>query len=264
MNIAILAGAGKLPAIAAEQAREEGHSVKIYYAQEEIISANNKDSEVFSILRFGELLPKLLAAKTEKVILLGKVRKEHLFKGNPADSLTSTALSSLDKKNDDSFFHLIQNELSRLGIEIIEQTRFLKSLLLPPGVYSQRKPTDLELRDISHGMQYARGLGAMDIGQSVVVSDGAVMAVEAIEGTDECIKRAGKYAHGKQLVFCKAEKKGQDLRFDIPAVGLDTLSVMKESLCSIVAIEAEKTFVITPREFIDRCDELNMTFVAVK
>ncbi|RME90963.1 MAG: LpxI family protein, partial [Candidatus Hydrogenedentota bacterium] len=179
------------------------------------------------------------------------------------DPVSREFLQNLRDRKDDTILSQFTKELANRGIEVISQKLLLQSLLLPPGVYSKKQPDEKTQEDIDFGMDHAKKIGEWDIGQTVVVKDKSVLAVEAIEGTDECILRGGKLARKKGAVVCKAEKKHQDDRFDIPTVGLDTLKVMKRSGANVLAIEANKTFVVTPEEFVAQVNRLGFIFVAV-
>lgn len=172
-------------------------------------------------------------------------------------------LKSIKDWNDKSIFNLVYQEFKKTGIEILDQKSFLKSLLCAPGIYSKRKPAKSELDNIEFGMNYAKKIAALDIGQTVVVANKTILSVEAIEGTDEAIKRGGAFARNKAGVVCKAMYKNQDTRFDVPAVGLQTLESMRASGCNVLAIEAKNTFVIDREKFIKKINDYKMVFAAV-
>ena len=154
------------------------------------------------------------------------------------------------------------DELEGSGLKVMDQTKYLKPLMPPPQIFTHAMPSEEQMDDIAFGFKTAKLIGQMDMGQTVVVKDKAVMAVEAIEGTDACIRRGGKLA-GKGAVVVKVAKPNQDPRFDVPAVGLDTLNAMIETKCKVLAIEAEKTLFVDRFDVMDKADEHDIVIVSV-
>ena len=264
-KLGILAGSGILPALAAREALKQGWPVTIYAVAEENFQSDPDLApyiQPVTITRFGSFLKRLKREGITNLILLGKIRKEHLFRELRFDMKTVWLLSKMLNKNDDTIFYTVENEMKKIGVTLLPQAQFLEPLLLNEGIYSKKKPSKAILKDIEFGMFYARSIGALDIGQTVVVKDGSVLAVEAIEGTDKCIMRGGELSRKKGAIVCKAEKLKQDIRFDIPTVGVETLEVMKKSGCSVLAIEAGKTFVVTPKEVFDYVNRNHMILVS--
>lgn len=268
-RLGILAGAGELPLISARNAREAGLDIRIYLLSEEIARSADysefKDSwMVAHILRFGALLKTLKADGITHLLLLGKVSKEHIFSDQKPDLKTMRLLAGMKMRNDDSFFFTALKEFTKNKITVLPQGTFLQDFFLKEGVYSRKKPRREDREDIHFGLYFAHKIGELDIGQTVVAGKKSILAVEAIEGTDECIRRGGKLSQGKGAVVCKAEKPGQDERFDMPTVGIDTLNTMKESGAHCLAIEEGKTFVVNPQEFIAHANKLGIIFVVSK
>ncbi len=266
-KLAIVAGTGILPLIAAKKARQQGVDFHIYPVAESV-SAQGHFTEftgqltVIQITKFGAFLKRLKHDKITQLVFLGKTSKEVLFQDFKFDLKAVKVLAKMVNKNDDNIFFAIEAELRRIGIEVIAQKLLLEDLLLPEKVYSLKKPRKQDRKDIEFGLYYSKKIGELDIGQTVVVRNESVLAVEAIEGTDECIKRGGSLARKKGAVVCKTEKVSQDERFDVPTIGVDTINTMYESGCHVLAIEAGCTFVVTPKEVIDRVNKLGMIFVA--
>ena len=196
-------------------------------------------------------------------MVIGKVHKKSLFKGFKFNLKTLLLLRKIKDWNDKSIFELVASEFKKINIEILEQDVFLKSLLCKPGIYSKKKPTKAQQSDINYGMDFARKIASLDIGQTVVVANKTLLAIEAIEGTDETIKRGCQYAYKSPAVVCKAIRKNQDTRFDVPTVGLDTLEAMRHGGCYILAIDANHTFVADQEKFFKKVNEYRMVFVSV-
>jgi len=171
-------------------------------------------------------------------------------------------LKKATKLNDDAVMLLVVDELKKVGAEVIDQTIFIKHLMVPNGILGNLKPTEEQLKDIEYGFEIAKQMGKIDIGQSVVVKDKMIMAVEAIEGTDKCIKRGCKLAK-KGAVIVKVAKPSQDKRFDIPTVGLKTLENIKRNRASVLAVEANETIMVDKNKVIEYANKNNIVVVAV-
>ncbi len=267
--LGILAGAGELPLICAREVLRRNIPVRIFLVAEEEIRqqlAYQKEfaniTEKVSLGKFGALLKTFQKHGITDLVLLGKVRKEHIFRGLRYDWKALSVMATMRTFNDDEFFRVMLREFQKIGITVIPQARYLQSLLLPEGNYTRKKPSKKDEEDIHYGLYYARKIGELDIGQTVIVRNKAVLAIEAIEGTDACIERAGQYSHGKGGIVCKAEKKFQDPRFDMPTVGISTLLSMYKARLHVLAIESNKTFVVNPPEFIQKANELSIIVAA--
>jgi DUF1009 family protein len=173
-------------------------------------------------------------------------------------------LASLATKNTDSLIGGVARLLENEGIQLMDSTSFLRPLLPEPGVLTRRKPSENEQADLDYGYKIARELGRLDLGQSVVVSDGACIALEAMEGTDAVMERAASLAGGRMLRVVKLAKPNQDLRFDVPVIGLATVRLMARLKVSALAIEARKTLMIDREDLIRKADEAEITIVAVE
>lgn len=269
-RLAIICGSGLLPAIAAREAIAQGWSIQLYVVSEEEFAQQDGIEDLLqycktvTLTQFGNILRTLKKDSITDLIMLGKIKKEVLFKNPRFDLKTLWLLSKLINRNDNTIFYGIKKELEKIKINILPQSEFLKKLLMKKKVYSKKKPSKKDWKDIEFGLYYAKKIGALDIGQTVIVKNRTVLAVEAIEGTDLCIQRGGKLSHGKGAVVCKSAKAKQDARFDMPTVGMQTLQSMKESGCNILAIEADEIFAITPKEIIDFADKNKMILVATE
>ena len=154
------------------------------------------------------------------------------------------------------------NELDKIGITVLDQTIFIKNLMAPKGVLGSVQPTQEDLNDVNYGFEIAKEMGKLDIGQSVVIKDRMIMAIEAIEGTDKCIKRGSKLAK-ENAVVVKVSKPQQDKRFDIPAFGLKTLKTMNKYKAKLIAVEAGETILVDQKKTIDYANKHNIIVMAI-
>jgi DUF1009 family protein len=269
-KVGIVAGAGLLPLMAASALESQNKEFKIYAVKESLFLTQpeadrfSSKTEIISIARFGSFLKSLQKNNITKLLLLGKVEKINLFKNFNFDFKTLIILKSLINKNDDSLFKAMLREFEKLKIEVLRQDAYLKELYLTEGISTKKKPSKPDLEDITYGLEYAKKMGGLDVGQTVIVRNKSILAVEAIEGTDECIKRGGQLSNGKGAIVCKVEKTKQDKRFDVPTVGLNTLETMHRYGCHVLALEAGKVFVVSPSDVIARANQLKIAIVSVK
>lgn len=266
MKTAVVAGYGVLPRIAAENLLRKGHSVLVV-ALDEAVSMGFSDIqgislEKISVTQVGKLIKLLKKYNIESVLFAGKVNKTLIFSNLKFDLLAVKVLAGLKNRKDDTLMDAICKLISDEGMQIMEQTLALDSLYLPKGVYSEKKPTPEQEKDIAFGYDTAKELGRLDIGQTVVVKNNAVMALEAIEGTDLAVERGCKLAK-EGAVVVKCAKPSQDLRFDIPTVGVDTLKILSDNKGKVLAIEADKTFVVDIDKCISFADDNNLVFLAI-
>ena len=198
----------------------------------------------------------------KQATFLGKVHKRVLLQLHKFDKRAIELLKAVQRLNDDQVMLLIVSEFEKLGITVLDQTIFIKNLMIPSGVLGKLKPTEAQMEDVNYGFWLAKEMGKVDVGQSVVIKDKMAMAVEAIEGTDMCIKRGAKLAK-KNAVVVKVAKPSQDKRFDIPAIGLRTLKTMKKYKASLIAVEANETIIVNQEKVIKFADENNIVIMAV-
>jgi DUF1009 family protein len=173
-------------------------------------------------------------------------------------------LASLATKNTDSLIGAVAKMLEGEGIHLMDSTSFLRPLLPEPGVLTERKPSAEEQKDLDYGYKIARELGRLDLGQSVVISDGACVALEAMEGTDAVIERAASLVNGRVLRVVKLAKPNQDLRFDVPVIGPATVQLMARLKVSALAIEARKTLMIDREDLIRAADSAGIAIIALE
>ena len=268
-NVGLLAGIGTLPGEFLKAARLQGYRV-ICIA---VIPGTNPElkekADVYyeiSAFKLNKIIKTLVKENVKEVTLLGKVTKEWLYKDHVMPDLRAIKLlNHLRKQNfkDDTITLAIVEELKKDGISVLDQTKYLKPLMPGPQVFTKKQPTKDQWEDIKFGFDAAKTIGAMDLGQTVVVKDRAVMAVEAIEGTDACIKRGGLLAR-EGAVVVKTAKPGQDSRFDVPAIGLTTLKSMLESKCTVLAIEAHRTLFAEKEKVLELAEREGIVILAVE
>ena len=268
-NVGLLAGIGTLPGEFLDAAHLQGYRV-ICIA---VIPGTDPDlkekADVYyeiNAFKLNKIIKALVKENVKEVTLLGKVTKEWLYKDHVMPDLRAIKLlNHLRKQNfkDDTITLAIVDELKKDGISVLDQTKYLKPLMPGPQVFTKKQPTKDQWEDIKFGFDAAKTIGAMDLGQTVVVKGRAVMAVEAIEGTDACIKRGGLLAR-EGAVVVKTAKPGQDSRFDVPAIGLTTLKSMLESKCIVLAIEAHRTLFAEKEKVLELAEREGIVILAVE
>lgn len=266
MRTGLIAGYGVLPKIAAENLVSKGHNLLVIALDEEVTESFSSvaGAEVIkiSVTQTGKIIKTLKKNNVDRVLFAGKVNKTLVFSSLKFDLTAVKLLASLKNRKDDTIMDAVCRLLNENGMEIIPQTEALDCLYLEKGIYSKKKPTLEQLEDIEFGLETARELGRLDIGQTVVVKDKAVMALEAIEGTDKAVIRGCQLAK-QGAVVVKCAKPSQDLRFDIPTVGVDTLKNISDNNGVVLAVEAGKTFVVDKEACIRFADEKKIIFMAV-
>jgi DUF1009 family protein len=198
-----------------------------------------------------------------QAVMAGQVKHNKIFSAIRPDWKLAKLLFSLPRKNTDALIGAVARVLEDEGIRLVDSTLFLKPLVPETGVLTRRKPDAREAADIAYGLGVARQISAMDIGQTVVISDRACVAVEAMEGTDETIARAARIAGGKPLVVVKVSKPGQDMRFDVPVIGLPTIEHMKNAQASALAVDAGRTLLFDRTKLIELADAAGIAIEAV-
>jgi len=256
-KIGLIAGYGHFPLELAVSLNAAGFEVHTVAAREEA----NPDIEKLTattcwlhVGKIGGMIKAFKRAGVEEVVMAGKVRKLHLFRNFRPDLTAMKGLLRLKDRRDDSIMHTIADLLAEGGLTLIDQTLYAGDMLAGAG-HIAGPVTKKRDKDISFGFEHAKGVASLDIGQSIIVQNQAVLAVEAIEGTDEAIKRGGQLGSGKAAVI-KVAKPNQDLRFDVPAIGPDTLEVMHSCGCNLLAVEAGKTLIIERQRFMQLADQL--------
>ncbi len=265
--IGLIAGSGGLPLAVAEGVRSQGNRLAVFglkgLADETLLSGADRYYSI-EVGKLGKLVKSILECGVRSVVFAGKVSKTLLYGMNIVPDLRAVKLLySLKDRKDDTIMLALLDELGREGIEVLETTAFTGHLLATEGCMSKKKPTARQEADIAFGARIAREMGRLDIGQTVVVRNRAVMAVEAIEGTDEAIRRGGKLAKDGAVVV-KVAKPGQDLRFDVPVVGLSTLETLREAGAAVLAVESGAVILMDRKRLIEEADRSGLAVVGFR
>lgn len=261
----LVAGEGLLPVKMAQSASENGLEViAISFSNDNAKELAKYCSKVISIGpgQVDTIKKILIDENIKQLTFLGKVSKTMLLKRPKLELTAIELLKKATKLNDDAIMLALIEELNKLGITILDQTIFIKNTFVSKGVLTKLQPTPEQMQNIEYGYKMAKEMGNLDVGQSVVMKDKMIMAVEAIEGTDKCIKRGGRLARSGAIVV-KVAKPKQDKRFDIPAVGLRTLKVMKQSGANVLALEAGETIIVDQTEMIKFADKNKIVVLAI-
>jgi UDP-2,3-diacylglucosamine hydrolase len=254
----LIAGNGDFPFLVLEGARSRGIEMAVIAIREEASPALERVARRLYWVSLGELsrtIELLHQEGVRRAVMAGQVKHNKIFSGIKPDWKLAKLLFSLPAKNTDSLIGAIAKLLEEEGIELVDSTNFLGPLLPAPGVLTRRCPNEGEATDIAYGREIARRIAGLDLGQTVVVSDRACVAIEAMEGTDETIERAARITGGKRLAVVKVSKPEQDMRFDVPVVGLKTIEVMRRSNATALAIDAGRTLLFEREELIRAADE---------
>lgn len=265
-KIGLLAGVGFLPVDFARAARGMGFHVTAIALVSGVEPSLKENVDAYYEISAGKLdkiIKTLKKDNIKTITMLGKVTKEVLYKNFGLDFRAIKLVFSLPNRNDDTIMTAIVNELLRDGITTMDQTQMISIMMPDSGQLGKRIPTPEEEKDIEYGFRMALEIGRLDIGQTVVVKNQAIMAVEAIEGTDACIKRGGALA-GSGAVVAKTAKPQQDDRFDVPSVGLDTIRSMIEVDAKVLVIEAGHTLFVQKEAALELANEHGIAVVARK
>lgn len=260
--IGLIAGSGELPFAVAAGVRAGGFGLVVFALKGlagEGLAGLADEYSLVEVGKLGKLIAAIKKSGVQQVVLAGKVSKTLLYKMNIVPDVRAVKfLFSLKDRKDDTIMAAFLGELEAEGVNVLATTAFTQSLMAPSGCFTKRSLTKGELKDIRFGADLAREIGRLDIGQTVVVKHRAVMAIEAIEGTDEAIRRGGKLAK-KGAVVVKTAKPNQDLRFDVPVVGIETLKSMQTAGASVLAVEAGRVIVVNREEVVKMADSFGIS-----
>jgi DUF1009 family protein len=254
--LGLIAGGGKFPLMVADSARKQGLRVLAvgHLGETDPALADRVERMVWVKLgQLGRLIQAFRKGGATHAVMAGTITKKRMFEHVLPDLKGLQVMSRLAVFHDDDILRAVAAELEKEGIWIVSPVQYLPELTVPPGCLTRRKPSRAESEDIRFGWDVAKELGRLDIGQCVVVRRRTVLALEALEGTDETIRRGGTLAR-EEAVVVKVSKPQQDLRFDVPTVGLETLKVMAQVKASVLAVEAGKTLLFDRPEMIDFAD----------
>jgi UDP-2,3-diacylglucosamine hydrolase len=264
-NWGLIAGNGDFPFLVLEGARSRGIEMSVIAIREEASPALEKTARRFHWISLGELsrgIDLLHQEGVKHAVMAGQVKHNKIFSSIRPDWRLAKLLLSLPSKNTDSLIGAIARVLQDEGIELVDSTKFLGPLLPLPGILTARRPDAAESADIEYGRQIARQIAGLDLGQTVVVRERACVAVEAMEGTDETIERAARITGGQKIVVVKVSKPRQDMRFDVPVVGLKTIEVMRRCNATALAIDAARTLLFDRDALIRAADEAGIAIQA--
>lgn len=263
--LGLIAGNGKFPILFTRKAKAEGYRVVAAGVEGDTSFFLRLFTDKFILIKAGELRKLFSFLKDQgvrQVIMAGQVDPQNLFREDiKLDDDFKKLFEAMQDRKADTIFSAVADKLQNEGMELVDSTFLLKDHLAPKGTWTRRAPTLKELADIEFGRNIARAMGAIDVGQTVVVKDRAIVAIEAMEGTDRAIARGGRIAQGGAVVV-KMSKPGQDLRFDVPVIGPRTIRAMARFKAACLGIEAGKTIVIDRDTCVRLADQYGICIVA--
>ena len=279
MILGLIAGNGRFPFLLLDAARAEGHTVVVAAIKEETDPEMNRRAEAdsgitvhwLSLGELSRLIETFQKAGVTRAVMAGQVKHKQIFSSIRPDWRLAKLLLNLRTRSTDALLGAVAKVLGDEGIELISSTSFLEPLLAQEGVLTRRAPVENERLNIEYGLGVARALAAFDIGQTVVVAAQACIAVEAMEGTDATIERAGRLmqtleAEGstleRRLTVVKVAKPNQDMRFDVPVIGLPTIETMTHAGATCLSIEAGRTLLFDREALLERANRAAMTILA--
>jgi DUF1009 family protein len=279
MTLGLIAGNGRFPFLLLDAARAEGLTVIVAAIKEETDPEINRRAEAdqgvtvhwLSLGELSRLIETFQKAGVTKAVMAGQVKHKQIFSSIRPDWRLAKLLLNLRTRSTDALLGAVAKVLGNEGIELISSTAFLEPLLAQEGVLTERAPDEDERKNIEYGLGVAGALAAFDIGQTVVVAAQACVAVEAMEGTDATIERAGRLMATleadastleRRLTVVKVAKPKQDMRFDVPVIGLPTIETMLRAGASCLSIEAGKTLLFDREAMLKRASDTGVTIVA--
>jgi len=264
--LGLVAGAGQFPLLCARAARRCGRKVVAIAHKGEtdsLLSEEVDQIEWVHLGQLGKLIKTLKKAGASEAIFAGSITKTRMFRDARPDLRAIKLWHSLKNRLDDGILRAVADEIEGEGIKVIPSTVLLKDLLVPPGVLTRCSPSKKQWEDIRFGWRLAKELGRLDIGQCVVVKDRAVLAVEAIEGTDNTILRGGQFG-GRGTVVIKICKPRQDIRFDLPSIGTQSIQKMSQVKASVLAVEVGRTLFFDRGSTIDLANRSGIAIVGIE
>src|SRR4051794_10525333 len=265
MKFGLIAGNGKFPFMVLEGARQSGTKMAVAAIREETdpqIEALADCLKWVGIGQLGRMIRFFKDEGVEKAIMAGQVKHVQIFSRAVPDARMLRVLLKLPRRNTDSLIGAIASELESEGIELVDSTCFLQDSLPQSGTLTRREPSKQEREDINYGLEIAHEIARLDLGQTIVVRGQACVAIEAMEGTDETIRRAGQLARGR-LTVVKVAKPNQDMRFDVPVVGVPTIESMIQAGATCLCITAGKTLMFDRDQMIQTAERHKISLVAV-
>ncbi len=264
-TIAIIAGGGQFPRLFIKAAHDEGRRVVVVAHQGESDREALAEADAVTWVKLGQLgriIAFLHREGAKEAVFLGTIAKTRIFRDVLPDFKALSLWNKIDRRQDDAILRAFAGALEEEGVAVLESTVYLRHLLFPRGVLTRKKPNAAQRQDIAFGWHNARAIGRLDIGQCVVVRDGTVLAVEAIEGTDATILRGGSLAREKAVVV-KVKKPGQDFRFDLPATGVTTIETLRSVKGAVLAVEAGQSLLFDRERVIEAANRAGIVVVGV-
>jgi DUF1009 family protein len=264
-TLGLIAGKGAYPRLLAESAKRQGvaHVFAVAFRKETdpVIERHADRVAWIHLGQFGRMLDALRQSGVKHAVMAGQITPTHLFRLR-LDAKAVELLRRLTVRNAETIFGAVGAELQALGIDLLPASSFMEAHMPPAGVLSRRGPTEGERRDIEMGLRAARMTSGLDIGQTVVVKNGTILAVEAFEGTDAAIRRAAKLG-GPGLVVVKVPKRGHDMRFDIPVVGVETMKLLRKVKAAALAVQAGRAILLEREKVVAAADAMGLCLIAV-
>ncbi len=265
-KIGIIAGGGQFPLLFARAAKKEGREIVVAAHKGESWHELDEVADTIAWVKLGQLGKIIKFFQQERVteaVLVGTITKTRIFRDVWPDLKGISLWNKMNSRQDDAILRAVAQSLENEGIRVVESTLFLPHLFFPKGVLTKKKPSAEQMQDIRFGWQTARAIGNLDIGQCVVVRDRAVLAVEAIEGTDATIARGGSLGREKAVVV-KVKKPKQDFRFDLPAIGEKTIETMKSVNAAVLAVEAGHSLLFDGENVIKKANLGGIVIVGIE
>ncbi len=262
--VGLIAGGGKLPLVVAQEVRGRGYQIVAVALEGEASKDLERYVDKIHWVRLGQLGQLIQALKGDGVsqaIMIGKVPMTHIFSNIKPDLRGALFYMRLKDRRGDTILDGLAQELQGEGINLLDSTFFIRPLLVEKGVMTKRSLDPREWEDVAFGWKVAKALASLSIGQTVVVKDLVVLAVEAIEGTDATIRRGGELGR-EGVVVVKVSRPDHDMRFDVPVVGLETLDSLKEARARVLALEAGRTLLMDREEVVQKADRSGIAIVA--
>ena len=268
MKLGLIAGNGRFPFLVLDAARAQGHEVTVVAVKEEAFPelaaaaarAPRADLHWVSLGHLGTCIRILKAAGVTRAVMAGQVKHVKIFSGIIPDLTLLSVLRRLKARNTDALIAAVADVLADHGITLIDSTELLTPLLARPGTLGTRGPSDGERADFEFGYRMADAIAGLDIGQSIAVKEAAVVAVEAMEGTDEMLRRAGRLA-GPGVRLVKVAKPNQDMRFDVPVIGVQTIDVLREIGATAVSVDAGRTLLVDGSAVVEAANAAGIAIV---
>jgi UDP-2,3-diacylglucosamine hydrolase len=264
MKYGLIAGNGRFPVLALETARAAHDEVVCIAIKEEASPEVERLAARCHWISLGELSRLIEICHEEgvtQIMMAGQVKHAKIFSSIRPDWRLFKVLAALPQKNTDGLIGGVAKVLADEGIELADSTMLLKPLLASSGVLTKRKPDKEEQTNIAYGRRVAHALASFDVGQSVAIADRACVALEAMEGTDAMLRRAASLVNGKALTLVKASSRRGHLLFDVPVLGLDTITVMKETGTTACSVDAGRTLLLDRAEMLDRANRFGLTII---